>query len=89
MATTFLTVDPAKRLGAELRQLVRLLRSCRDQLEQIKGVMDTQVDGADYTQVATEFGLQAGQGQTAYNLVAGAFTAVNVSAVQQLIDRMG
>jgi hypothetical protein len=47
------------------------------------------VNGSDYTMIESLFGLNAGQGQTLYNLVVGANAAVNVSAVTQLINQVG
>jgi hypothetical protein len=89
VATTFLPVNTSTRLGADLRRAVDQLRDVRDRLERLKNILDTQVDGTIYTLVESQFGLQAGDGQTAYNLVAGAFAAVDVAAVQQLINRAG
>lgn len=89
MPTNFLQVNTSTRLGADLRRAVDQLRDVRDRLERLKNVLDTQVDGVNYSLVESQFGLQAGEGQTVYNLVAGAFTAVDAAAVQQLINRVG
>ena len=43
----------------------------------------------DYTAVEAQYGLPAGKGQTAYNLVVGARSAIDVSAVRQMIDWLG
>jgi hypothetical protein len=76
-------------LGADLRRAVDLLRDLRDRLERLKNILDTQVDGINYSLVESQFGLQAGDGVLIYNLVAGAFAAVDAAAVQQLINRVG
>lgn len=89
MATTFIPVSTGNRLGAELRATVDQLRSGLDRIKKLKAVMDTQVDGADYSQLESQFGLQTGQGTTAYNLTAGALAQINVAAVTSLLDRVG
>lgn len=89
MPTTFIPINISTRLGADLRRAVDQLRDVRDRLERLKNVLDTQVDGANYTLVESQFGLQAGEGQLVYNLVTGAFAAVDGAAVLQLINRAG
>ena len=89
MATTYIPVNTGQRLGADLRRVVDLLRDVRDRLERLKNIMDTQVDGVDYTLIASQFGLPAGDGQLVYNLLAGSFAAVDVAAVNLLINRVG
>jgi hypothetical protein len=71
MATTYIPINTSVRLGASLRRAVDLLTTARDQLADLKAAMDTQVNGTDYSMVESQFGLQTGQGQTLYNLVAG------------------
>jgi hypothetical protein len=93
MPTTFLIVDTTKRLGGQMRSAVDQLRDVRDRLRKLKEVMDTQVDLTpdpdDYSLLEAQFGIATGKGQEAYNLVAGAFAAVNVTAVLQLLERCG
>ena len=89
MPTTFIPVNTTARLGNELRRTIDLLRELRDRLEKLRFVLDTQVDGANYSMVESQFGLQAGDGQLVYNLVAGAYAAVDTVSVQQLINRVG
>lgn len=89
MAVNYIPIDPAKRLGTRLRRLVDLQREALELSAALKAVMETQIDGTDYAAVEAQFGLPAGKGQTAYNLVAGAKSAVDVSAVRQLVDWLG
>jgi len=89
MAANHIPVDQGKRLGQQLRRLIDMQREVLQLNEKLKDIMETQIDTADYTLVATEFGLPSGKGETVYNLVAGMYSAVNVSAVNQAIDWMG
>ena len=89
MATTFLPINTSQRLGAELRNAVDQLRQALDRLKKLKAVMDTQVDGADYGQLESQFGLQGTHGTTVYNLTAGAVAQIDVPAVQSLLNRCG
>jgi hypothetical protein len=89
MATTFIPINTGQRLGGDLRRTVDLAREVLDRLEDIKRVMDTQVDGADYSQLESQFGLQTGHGDDVYNLVAGAYAQINVPNVLSLLDRCG
>jgi hypothetical protein len=47
------------------------------------------INGTDYTQVESLLGLQPGQGQSIYNLMVGANTVLQGSAVSQLINEVG
>jgi hypothetical protein len=72
MATTFIPINTGQRLGQQLRSAVDQLQAAKQALTKLKAIMDTQVNGSDYSMVESQFGLQAGQGQTCYNLVSGA-----------------
>lgn len=89
MAANHITVDQTRRLGNRLRRGVDLAREVLTILSETKAIMEAQIDGTDYSQVELQYGLPAGKGQTAYNLVAGARSAINVSAVNQMLDWLG
>jgi hypothetical protein len=74
VATTFIPINTGQRLGQQLRNAVDQLQAAKQALAKLKAIMDTQVNGGDYSMVEAQFGLQAGQGQTLYNLVAGGNT---------------
>jgi hypothetical protein len=77
MATTYIPINTGQRLGLQLRNAVDQLQSAKQALAKLKAIMDTQVNGADYSMVESQFGLQTGQGQTCYNLVAGTTTELD------------
>lgn len=89
MASNHVPIDTTRRLGQKLRRLADLARELLNALAEAKAVMESQIDGSDYSAVEAQYGLPAGKGQTAYNLVAGARTAANVPAVNQLADWLG
>jgi hypothetical protein len=89
MATTFVPISTSTRLGASLRRAVDTLESAKQQLENLKAVMETQISGSDYTLVESQFGLQAGQGQTAYNLVAGVVSDLHGANTTGLTGQCG
>jgi hypothetical protein len=71
MATTYIPISTGQRLGSQLRNAIDQLQSAKQALAKLKAIMDTQVDASDYSLVESQFGLQTGQGQTCYNIVAG------------------
>jgi hypothetical protein len=89
MAVTYIKVDISKRLGADLRQTVVYGGQFDERLHRLKDVMDTMIDGTDYSRLETEFGLAVGQGETVYNLVAGAATDTAGANITQLLNRLG
>lgn len=89
MASNHVAIDTTKRLGGRLRRTVDLARELIELLAEAKAVMEAQVDVADYAAVEAQYGLPAGRGQTAYNLVAGALARVDHASVRQLVDWLG
>jgi hypothetical protein len=89
MAVTYIKVDISKRLGADLRQAVVHGAEFDERLHRLKDVMDTMIDGTDYSRLETEFGVATGQGETVYNLVAGAATDTAGVNITQLLNRLG
>jgi hypothetical protein len=89
MAVTYIKVDLSKRLGADLRQTVVYGEQFDERLHRLKDVMDTMIDGTDYSRLETEFGVPTGQGETVYNLVAGAATDTAGANITQLLNRLG
>ena len=75
--------------GDNLLTAVAQMREARDRLDHAKAVMETAIDGSDYSRVEQLFGIEAGQGQTAYNLVAGVCTDLGGFNVSAMIARMG
>jgi hypothetical protein len=89
MAVTYIKVDISKRLGADLRQTIVYGAEFDERLHRLKDVMDTMIDGTDYSRLETEFGVATGKGETVYNLVAGAATDTAGANITQLLNRLG
>jgi hypothetical protein len=89
MAATYIKVDISKRLGADLRQTVVHGAEFDERLHRLKDVMETMIDGSDYSRLEAEFGLAAGKGETVYNLVSGAATDTSGANIHQLLIRLG
>ena len=73
MATTRINITRTAH-GDNLLTAVAQIREARDRLNHAKAVMETAIDGNDYSQVEQLFGAPTGAGQTLYNLVAGVST---------------
>jgi hypothetical protein len=89
MATTFVQINTTNRLGNQLRAAIDQLRTGKDQLARLKAIMDTQIDGSNYSLLESQFGLQTAEGATCYNLVAGAVGDLALSNTTQLLTRCG
>lgn len=80
-------------MAARLIEFIGLYRRALDLGEYVKGVMEHNINGADYADLELRFGLAVGQGQIAYNLVAGTLGAMKGTAQSAdgltLIDRVG
>lgn len=75
--------------GDNLLTAVAQLREARDRLDHAKAVMETCIDTDDYSRVESLFGIEAGQGQTAYNLIAGVCTDLAGYNLSATIARIG
>ena len=89
MATTYITITDGSRLGNQARNAVTTIQSARKQIVDLKAIMETQIDNGSYTLLEQQFGLQAGQGETLYNLIAGVNTDMSTFNVGALIARLG
>jgi hypothetical protein len=89
MAVQYISIDSTKRLGSELRQAVNYGAAFDQQVVKLKEIMETMIDGTDYSRLETEFGLATGKGETVYNLVTGAATDVSGTNITQLLIRLG
>jgi hypothetical protein len=89
MAVQHISINSTKRLGSELRQTVNYGTSFEQQLDKLKDIMDTMIDGTDYSRLETDFGLTTGKGETVYNLVAGSLTALRTGDLAGVIARLG
>lgn len=74
-----------------LSRFLRLLREAKQAGEEVKDVIDHMAADPVYTGIegTAGMGVPVGQGQTTYNLVAGAYARVNHADVDSAIDRMG
>ncbi len=74
-----------------LSRFLRLLRETKQAGEEVKDIIDHMAADPVYTGLegAGGVGVPVLQGQTAYNLVAGAYARVNHADVDAAIDRMG
>jgi hypothetical protein len=89
-AKNFIQVNTGQRLGAQLRSAVDQLRQSRDALGKLKSVMDQQIlDDATYAVVESQFGLQTGDGQACYNLVAAVVADLAASNEANFLNRLG
>lgn len=76
--------------ASELNNAVTQLEAARDTFRRLKEQMEAMIDGVDYTRIETLFGLEAGNGQTVYNLVAGTVSTFTDDAdLVQTIKRLG
>ena len=75
--------------GDNLLTAVAQMREARDRLNHAKAVMETAINADDYSRVEQIFGIEAGHGQTAYNLIAGAVTDMAGFNISATIARMG
>lgn len=93
MAANHIPINTAQRLGQQLRRAVDMQREALQLLQKIKPIMEAALDTTpnpdDWAAVEAQFGLPTGKGETSYNLVAGSLTAVNVAAVNQMLDWLG
>jgi hypothetical protein len=89
MAATYIAITASTQRAQQLQQYIRLLAQVDALGQQLAGQLNAMVNGNDYTEIETLFGLQTGQGQPLYNLVVGANAAVDVLAITQLINGVG
>jgi len=83
----YINISSDTRHGAAMRQAVNYQQETLERLRSLKATFDEMVDGADYSVIETQLGLQAGEGELVYNLHAGALAAVDVAAVTQFLAR--
>lgn len=75
--------------GSGLSNTIASGRTFRDGLQNFKGQMEEMVVGGSFTEVETRFGLASGDGETVYNLVAGALADMEASdGIGQLLTRL-
>lgn len=75
-----------------LVSFVTVLRHALDQGTKLKSIMDHMTDGVSYAKIEELFGLQAGEGEVVYNLVAGSVDSMTGSKSQDaknLTERVG
>jgi hypothetical protein len=92
MPNNFIQIQPGSQLGTITQGAASDLLTARDRLRQIKAVMEAMIapgTPSDFSQVEAKFGVIQGQGETLYNLVAGATTQLNGFDITALIDRLG
>lgn len=90
--TTRVNFNAATPHGRLLARAVDRLITGESDLERVKKAMDAMSadtgGGATWAQVEAELGVAAGQGQTIYNLIDNALSAINVAAVRQAMIRL-
>lgn len=89
MATTRIEISRAKPHGDNLLTAIAQAKESQDRLYHAKAVMETCIDGADYSLIETVFGAPEGTGQAIYNLVAGAESKIDAADIKTIIARMG
>ena len=75
--------------GDNLLVAVAQIREARDRLDHAKAVMETAIDEDDYSRVEELFGIEAGQGQTVYNLISGSSNVPAGFDITATIARIG
>jgi hypothetical protein len=88
VAVTRITVTRTEQ-SENVTQALRLLRDARDRLNYAKAVMETTIDGTDYSALETLFGVPGGQGETYYNLLAGTVGDLNGYNTTATIAQVG
>jgi hypothetical protein len=87
-----ITCNPATAHGKMLAELCDELIEARSKAVRLKRAVESMVldtgDGATWDQLEAELGVPAGLGQTVYNLIAGATTAIQATDILLLTDRM-
>ena len=73
-----------------LLRAVKLCREAIDKLEEVKDTMEHHINAPSYASIegSTGYGIPAGEGETLYNLVAGAYARINHIDITGLIDRV-
>jgi hypothetical protein len=94
MAGTSIDFNSATQHGAELKSVIDRLRSTREDLDHVIGVMATMHDGSDYSHLETKFGITTGQGEGAWNellsfqsKINGDGSVSNVNAAWKQLER--
>lgn len=88
MAATRIDIQRTQH-GNDLLTAVVQMREARDRLNHAKAVMETAIDSGSYSRVETLFGIEAGQGETTYNLIAGVVADMAGFNISATIARMG
>jgi hypothetical protein len=89
-AKNFIQINAGQRLGSQARGFIDQLRIVKNGLAALKADMDQMVlDDGTYGIVESQFGLQAGDGQAFYNLVAGVVSDLAGSNETNLLARCG
>lgn len=88
MASTHIEIG-GSRLGGKARSAVDQLHDAFDNLQDLKLIMDSVAAGNDWTSLETALGLQAGQGNAVNSLIDGAYAAINVFAVTDMLNKLG
>ena len=76
-------------MADRVNNAIDLIVRAKAELQQAKDVADQCVDGASYTDVEAQFGVPTNQGQTFYNLLAGAVADLDVTNITEFTSRIG
>lgn len=89
-AHNFIQINAGQRLGQQARGNVDQFRAVKNGLSALKADMDQMVlDDATYAGVESQLGLQSGDGQAFYNLVAGVVSDLGGANTTNLLGRCG
>lgn len=86
--STAILLSEATRLSRETRACVEQLRDTHDRMSKLHDALEARTTQGSWSFIESEFGLQAGDGQSFYNLMAGAWAALQVSDVTSLLSRV-
>jgi hypothetical protein len=92
MARDFIRINQTVNTATKASLLSQYILSLRQTMElgdRVKGILEHNTDGTDYTDVESLFGVPAGSGQAVYNLVLGAAAGVRSADGRNLTERVG
>jgi hypothetical protein len=89
MAANHIQVNQDARLGQRLRNQVDSIQAARNAIADLKQIADALIDGGDYSAFEVAFGVPTGKGETTYNLIFNADSALSASNVNQFVTWLG
>lgn len=89
MPATYIPVPQSNRLALQLRRGVDLVAEGAAILKRTRALIETMVDGSDYTVAAAQFGMPAADIQAAHQLLIASEALSGSDAFATLVTRLG